>query len=88
MVEQHHIRFVRRYCITNFFQLALTNEKSGAGLLAGPGNGRDRLNTGRGDQFPELTGVFGTIVGSKIDVDEDRALTDIRTFKQLASTPG
>jgi hypothetical protein len=88
VIEQHNIGIVRRYCITNLFQLALTNEKSRTGLLAGAGNGRDRLNTGRGYQFPELTGVFGAIVGSKVDVDEDRALTDIRTFKQLASTPG
>jgi hypothetical protein len=88
MIEQHDVGFIRGYRIANLFQLALTDEKSRAGLFAGPGNGADRFNTSRCYQFAEFTGVFGAIVGSKIDVDEYRALTDIRTFKQLASTPG
>tara|TARA_B100002003_G_C14093189_1_gene525766 strand:+ start:962 stop:1426 length:465 start_codon:yes stop_codon:yes gene_type:complete len=88
MIEQDNISLIGRHCVTNFFQLALTDEKSGTGLLPGPRDGTNRLNTGGGYKLPKFTRVFGAIVGSKIDVDEYCALTDIRTFKQLASTPG
>jgi len=87
MIEQYDIGFTGGYGVTDFFQLSLTNEKSRAGLLAGTGNNTRRLNAGGRYQFPKLAGVFRTVMGSEIDVDEYRALTDIRTFKQLASTP-
>ena len=42
----------------------------------------NRLNAGRGNQFPELARVFSVFVGGKIDVDENRPFSDVRTFKQ------
>src|SRR5690606_24629196 len=87
MIEQHHIGLGGGHRIPDFLKLALSHKKPRAGLLPGAGYSSNRLYAGGCHQFPELSRIFGIVVGGKINVNENRPFSDIWTLKQVSSTP-
>src|SRR5680860_1623560 len=87
MIEQHHVCLCRGYCSADLLKLAITHKKARARLLARPGDCIHRLYTSRNDQLAKFARVFISIVRGKINIDQNRTLTNVRTLKQWAVSP-